>query len=63
MTERIRQIIRDGRPVMKLCCPGCGRWADIDEDQFYGSVSVECTNDGCDYHKTVDWSKEASDDA
>ena len=35
-------------------CPGCKHVGDIDDDQFHGRVSIDCTN--CDYHETQDWS-------
>ncbi len=41
-----------------LCCPGCGSIATIDDDQFRGRVSVDCSE--CEYHETVDWSKRVS---
>lgn len=35
-------------------CPGCGREAYMDEDQWHGRVSVECHH-GCGYHETHDY--------
>lgn len=40
-------------------CPGCKRSGTIDEDQFHGRVSIQCPLEGCNYHETKDWSKEA----
>ena len=37
-------------------CPKCKGVGEIDEDQFNGRISIDCTN--CDYHETKDWSKE-----
>ena len=37
-------------------CPGCKGMGDIDDDQFHGRVSIDCTN--CEYHETKDWSQE-----
>lgn len=37
------RVVRDGTPVWKLRCPGCGEWADIDDDQFHGRASVDHT--------------------
>lgn len=64
--ERIRVVTRDGKPQWQLRCPGCDEWADIDDDQFYGRVSVEhsagsddqghASSSGCGYHDTIDWS-------
>lgn len=36
-------------------CPGCKGVGEIDDDQFNGRVSIDCTN--CEYHETQDWSK------
>lgn len=33
-------------------CPGCGQVGMIDEDQYKGRVSIQCTN--CPYHETHD---------
>lgn len=52
----LRTVIRDGEEVWQLRCPGCEMWADVDEDQFYGRVSVEHVE--CGYHDTHDWSQE-----
>lgn len=52
-----KTVLRDGRPIKKCQCPRCGSWADIDDDQFYGRVSMECPAMGCDFHETVDLSK------
>lgn len=35
-------------------CPGCKQSGLIDEDQYYGRVSVECV---CGWHVTRDWSE------
>lgn len=32
-------------------CPACGQWADIDHDQFDGSVSLVCE---CGWHGYID---------
>lgn len=36
-------------------CPGCKQVGDIDDDEFHGRVSIDCTN--CEYHETKDWSE------
>lgn len=52
----LRQVIRDGCPLWQLRCPGCGTWADIDDDQLHGRVTVDHTNqEGCWYHETHDF--------
>ncbi len=56
MTKPItRTITRDGTEVKQALCPGCGLWADVCEDQWWGSVSLDC--DGCSYHETHDLSR------
>lgn len=50
-------VFRDGEPVMKLKCPGCGGWGDLDDDQFHGRVSVDHTGEGCTYHETHDFAE------
>lgn len=43
-------VERDGKPVVKMCCPACGIWADLDEHEIAadGTVtpSVVCANAG-----------------
>lgn len=41
-------------------CPGCGEWAYLDEDQWYGRVSVDHASMGCagGYHETHDYATE-----
>ena len=38
-------------------CPGCGEWAYLDDDQWYGKVSVDHASMGCigGYHETHDY--------
>jgi len=62
----VREKTRDGAKVRQLKCPGCGQWGDIDEDQYHGSVSIECPNEKCSFHATVNVAekvKEAGGDA
>jgi hypothetical protein len=35
-------VTRDGEPVWKVACPGCGCIADLDDDQLHGRISTEC---------------------
>lgn len=53
----LRTITRDGEDVRQLRCPGCGEWADLDDDQYHGRVSVWHAEDegGCGYHETHDF--------
>jgi len=46
-------------------CPGCGRWAYLDDDQWHGRVSVDhsgetspTTGAVCTYHETHDYQAE-----
>lgn len=39
-------------PLIRLRCPSCGTFAEIDEDQYRGRVSVECSTAGCAFHET-----------
>jgi hypothetical protein len=62
---RLRLVVRDGEPQWQLCCPGCDVWADIDDDQLHGRVSIEhsageddrgyASAEGCGYHEARDW--------
>ena len=46
----------DGVRTPRGQCPKCGQWADLDDDQFHGRISIECPTKGCDYHETHDLS-------
>lgn len=52
---RIRQVKRDGALIWQLCCPGCGKWGEIDDDQLHGRVST--LHEECGFHETQDWSR------
>ena len=49
----LRSVVRDGGRLLKMKCPRCGQWGDIDADQFHGRVSIQCPNAPCDFHETV----------
>lgn len=51
---QLKLVRRDGKPVTKFQCPQCSLWGDIDEDQFYGRVSIQCPE--CTFHETIDLS-------
>lgn len=53
----LRVVRRDGEPQWMLQCPDCEQWADLDDDQFHGRVSVDHTDTGCSYHETHDFSQ------
>lgn len=57
MTYETRTVTRDGEPVFQLKCPGCGTWGDLDDDQINGRISIQCVQDGCSFHETVDLNK------
>lgn len=57
MSYQWKIVSRDGKPQRKFKCPRCGSWADIDDDQFFGRVSMECPVMGCDFHETIDLSR------
>jgi hypothetical protein len=51
---RYRAVQRDGDRSWLMECPGCGTWANLDNDQWLGLVSVDHAADGCTggYHET-----------
>jgi hypothetical protein len=49
----IKIVLRDGIFVKKVRCPQCGVWRDIDDDQYFGRVSMLCD---CDWHETINLS-------
>ena len=46
----VKEAMLDGHLVRKVCCPKCGVWGIIDDDQFHGRVSILCE---CGFHETV----------
>ena len=51
----LRMVVRDGEDVRQLRCPKCGVWADLDDDQYHGRVSVHHDDPECGYHETHDF--------
>ena len=51
---RLRSVRRDGGIVWQLRCPECHQWADIDDDQLHGRVSIDHAGEGCAFHRTLD---------
>lgn len=54
---RVKIVLRDSKPLWKLHCPGCGLWADLDDDQLHGRVSTDCPGEGCTFHETHDYTQ------
>ncbi len=52
--DDIKLVSLDGVLTHKCKCPGCGTWAHLDDDQFFGRVSLQCAV--CDFHETHDLS-------
>ena len=54
---RLKTVSLDGRLVVKLQCPGCNVWGEIDQGQLEGRVSVHCyePDGGCGFHETHDF--------
>jgi len=50
----IKKVVRDEKEVLKLRCPKCEKWGDIDNEQYHGQISILCD---CGYHETLDLSK------
>jgi len=46
----IKRVKRDGLVVVKFLCPNCSIWGDIDQEQFFGIVSIQCD---CGFHKSI----------
>ncbi len=57
---RSRKRLEGGqsRLIKQARCPQCGIWADLDEDQYHGRVSMLCE---CGYHETYNFQED--DDA
>ena len=52
----LKEVIRDGEPIIKLKCPKCGKWLDIDDDQIHGRISIWHDVPECGFHETEDLS-------
>jgi len=50
----VREVLVDGVPTFVGECPNCGEEQELDDDQFHGQVSSQCSF--CEWHETVDWS-------
>jgi hypothetical protein len=49
---RFKDVNRDGVDIYLFECPGCGQWAELDDDQWHGRVSVQ---HDCGYHETHEY--------
>ena len=56
MKYNLKKIIRDGKETWLLQCPACKQWANIDDDQKKGKISVMC--DCGNFHETIDFDEE-----
>jgi hypothetical protein len=52
----LKLVSLDGKLVWKFCCPRCGGWGEVDDDQLHGRVSIRCPGRGCPFHETHDLS-------
>lgn len=52
MENRIKTVIRDGKPLKKFQCRDCNVWGEIDDDQYNGRVSIQCE---CGFHETINF--------
>ena len=55
--NELKLVSLDGVLTWKVRCPRCKMWGYVDEDQVRGQVSMQCGNDGCDFHETHDLSE------
>ncbi len=51
----LRAVMSDGKPIVYARCPGCGEWAELDDDQLRGRVSTHHDVPECGYHETKNW--------
>ena len=54
--DDLNLVSLDGVLTWKARCPKCHNWGYIDDDQLHGRVSMQCGNEGCDFHETHDLS-------
>ncbi len=52
---RFKDVVRDGVLLYLFECPGCKEWAELDDDQWRGRVSVDHSSATCTYHETHDY--------
>jgi len=54
MIYELKRVNRDGKFVIKLKCPRCEVYGEIDDDQYHGRISIQCT-DECGFHETINF--------
>jgi hypothetical protein len=54
LPDWLRARNRDNQVIIQFRCPECRQWADIDDDQLHGRVSIDHTGTGCGFHETHD---------
>lgn len=59
-TYHLRTTTRDDKDITQLCCPDCGKWGMLDEDQLAGKVSILCD---CGFHETLNFNSNPEDRA
>ena len=52
---KLRSRKRDGNLIRQGQCPKCKVWAELDDDQYHGKVSMLCD---CGYHETHNFQKD-----
>lgn len=52
----VKLVSLDGALTHKVRCPKCDTWGYIDDDQFFGRVSLRCAVEECDFHHIQDLS-------
>lgn len=60
----VRHVSRDGSPtlnVTKIRCPSCRTFGEVDQDQWQGRVSIECSTPGCTFHETHNFAQLEAD--
>ena len=46
----VTSVILNGKPGKKFKCPDCNVLGYIDDDQYNGRISIQCS---CGFHKTL----------
>ena len=51
----VKTVLLNGKLARKYKCPDCNVWGYIDDDQYEGKISIQCS---CGFHKTLNLKKE-----